>query len=450
MSSSLPRNCVGGVTRSRAQSGMTLIEALIVLLVGTIAMLGLYGLVDASNRLTKQETGVADLQQSARIGVSQLSRIIRQARVGGLSFGNAVLPIANNGVALPNADLSMTDLAGTAHSIRAGTDVIEVRGVLLGDRYILDEGNVTCSGGCDTTTQITVRIPATAALGFVNFPAGGTPSLAGKTQPFYFVVVNGENQQVPVGGSNYLMPVYTTGLVTTTGGECTLTNPTWCTLTANSLTFTMNPQNAGAKKLNATATLQPSLAKSVAGGSIDVIRFFVDDRGDTHPSLVEAVLDPSTGRYDIQTLVEEVEDFQVAYGVDGADGTTPDGGVSPTSLSETANLDEWVGNVANEVESKLVISSTDPKHVDAFIDTAIPSGEPAAPALRSVWISFVVKSSDPDLVYDGPGARGIKILDSTAASFSAATGRPYRRKSLSLAVSLRNNAVSLPTPVPTP
>src|SRR5437867_453282 len=201
----------------------------------------------------------------------------------------------------------------------------------------------------------------------------------------------------------------------------------------------MNPQDAGAQKLNATATLPAAVAKSTGGGPVDVIRFFVDEGGsdatgsgvDTHPSLAEATLDPASGKYDIQTLVEEVEDFQIAYGVDGVNGSTHDGGISPAAVDESgSNKDEWVGNVANEVESTLTISSTDPKHVDAFIDTSVlPSTEPlVTPALRSIWIALVVKSADPDLVYDGPGARGIRILDSNAVSISAATGRPFRRR----------------------
>src|ERR1700693_6648971 len=128
--------------RLRAQRGTTLIEVLIVMVVA-IAMVALYELVDTSNKITKQQTAVADVQQSARIGVSELSRIIRQSRVGGLYFGNAVLPIANNspgGTSLP--DNSATSIP---HFIRKGTDVIEVRGVLLGDKYILDEGDVTCA-----------------------------------------------------------------------------------------------------------------------------------------------------------------------------------------------------------------------------------------------------------------------------------------------------------------
>ncbi len=429
-------------SRFRAQRGVTLVEALIAMAVGIIALAGLYALVDSSNKLTKQQTEVADVQQSARIGVSELSRIIRQSRVGGLYFGNAVLPIANN---ISGGTFYTDSKDGSHHYVRKGTDVIEVRGVILGDKYILDEGNVTCVPSCDAVgAQITVTIPATAALGYSNFPVNGTPSLAGKTQPFYFAVVNGQNQQVVIGGTAYLVPVYTAGLVTPTGS--------WFTQTANTFTFTM-ANDSGAQKLNATTTLPWSLAKSIAGGPIDIVRFFVDEGGsdatgssaDTHPSLAEAIFDPSTGNYDIQPLVEEVEDFQIAYGVDGIDGSTRDNGVSPVPVDLSGvNEDEWVGNVATEVETSLPIAVADANHsgVDAFIDTSVPAGQAALPALRSVWISLVVKSTNPDLVYDGPGARGIKILDSAAVSFSAATGGPYRRRPLSLAVSLRNNALS--------
>jgi hypothetical protein len=53
-------------------------------------------------------------------------------------------------------------------------------------------------------------------------------------------------------------------------------------------------------------------------------------------------------------------------------------------------------------------------------------------------VGLVVKSADPDFKYNGPGARGFALLDSTAASFSATTDRPYRRRLQRFAVSLRN------------
>jgi hypothetical protein len=422
-----------------------LIEAIITMLVAVIALLALYELVDASNKITKQQTEVADVQQSGRLGIYQLSRIIRQSSIGGLYFANSVLPIENNS---PGGD-SYTDYKDSSvHFIRKGTDVIAVRGVLLGERYALSPGDVTCAGSCATTTTMTITIRSTSLVrGFPNFPASGPPQLASKTRPFYFVVEDEGNQGVTVGGSNYVVPYYTVGLVNPTSFVLdNTTNP------ANpTFTFTMDPSNAGARKLNATTFLAGAVGSPIRCGPVEEIRFFVDEGAtnatglsvDTHPSLAQAILDPSTGNYDIQTLIEDVEDFQIAYGVDGADGTVPDGGVSPATVDKSAaNKDEWAGNVSGESDALVsqYNSSADPKHLDSFINTTVVTGSIAIPALHSIWISLVVKSADPELDprWNGPGARGIQILDSAAVSFSAATGRPYRRRSLSLAVSLRN------------
>jgi Tfp pilus assembly protein PilV len=421
------------------ERGFSLVEALVTVAVLITVVLGLYTLLDRGNKLAKQETNVAEAQQSSRVGIYELSRQIRQARVGGLFFANAILPISNNS---PGGD-KMTDLSGVNHFIRKGTDVIEVRGILSGDKYYFASGDVVCAGSCATTTSATVTIHATSTGGVSNFAPGSAPSLISRTRPFFFAVAAGANDVVNVSGTDYLVSEYIVGLVGTAG--------TWYTQTANTFSFTMNPQDSGAKKLNATNSIAPSVDKPFSGGPVDQVRFFVDEGAadasasalDTHPSLVEATLDPSTGNYDIQPLVDEVEDFQVAYGVDGADGSVHDKGVDPTKVDTSgSNADEWVGNVANEVSTTLPLSSTDPKYVPGFVDTTVPTGSSAPalalPVLRSVWISLVVKSTDPDFVYGGPGARGIQILDSTAKNFSTATGRPYRRRLQSFAVSLRN------------
>ena len=436
-SRALRRRPIGG----KSERGLTLIEALVAMTVLVSIAIGMYALLDSSNKLAKQETNVAEAQQSARVGIFEVSRIIREARVGQLYYGNAILPAANNSP----GGASLTDLAGGAHFIRKGTDVIGVRGIILGDRFAMTSGDVTCSGSCGASSLMSVTVRSTAHNGVVNYPSGTTPSLASRTRPFYFVVADGSTQSVTAGGKPYLVALYYVGLVDTAG--------TWFTQTADTFTFTMNPQDAGAKKFNAPTGGAPAFEQPYAGGIVDEILFFVDEgssdatssTADTHPTLAEAIYDPSSGDYDVQPLVDEVEDFQVAYGVDGISGTAPDRGISPASVDTSAvNRDEWVGNVATEVALSLPISATDPKRVDAFLDTSIASGPPnpalATPALRAVWLSLIVKSSDPDIRYDGPGARGMHVLDSTAVSFSSpsSTARPYRRRLQSLAVTLRN------------
>ena len=423
------------------EKGLTMLEALVAIVVMTSILLGLYALLDSSNKLAKQETNVAEAQQSARVGIYEVSRLIRQARVGQLYYGNAILPIVNNAP----GGTSLTDLSGGVHYIRKGTDVIGVRGILLADRYAMTTGDVTCNGTCNSSAVMSVTIRSTAHNGVVNYASGSTPSIASRTRPFYFVAADGTTQSVTIGGKPYLVPLYYVGLVDTAG--------TWYTQTAETFTFTINPQDAGARKFNASTGGAPALEKPYAGGAVDEIRFFVDEgaadvsssAADTHPSLSQAIYDPSSGNWDVQPIVDEVEDFQVAYGVDGIAGVAPDRGISPAVVNASAvNLDEWVGNVATEVQNSLVMSATDPKHVDAFVDTSVASGLPnpalATPALRAVWLSLVVKSSDPDMRYGGPGARGFQVLDSTAIPFSStsSTGRPYRRRLQSLAVALRN------------
>jgi prepilin-type N-terminal cleavage/methylation domain-containing protein len=432
--------------RSRAarERGFTLIEMVVTTVVLTVVMLGLYVLLDSSNKIAKQETNVAEAQQSVRIGIYELSRVIRQGRVGGLFIANAILPVSNN----IGGGTSLRDLSGANHFIRQGTDVIGVRGILSGDKYALTTGDVTCAGSCATTTAMTITIRATSTNGVVNYAPGETPSIGARTRPFYFVVADGSTEMVTTGTGSFLVPVYYVGLVDTTGAWFTQTGTP-----ATTFTFAMNPQHTGARKLYAAAPTAATLDKPYSGGVAEEVRFFVDEgptdrtssAADSHPSLAEAIFDPSSGDWDIQPLVQEVEDFQVAYGVDGANGSPKDRGIAPAAINTTgANLDEWVGNVANEVSTTLPLTATDPKRVDAFLDASLPSGPtapiPAVATLRSVMVSLVVKSADPDFKYNGPGARGMKVLDSTARPFSdaASTGRPYRRRLQSFAVSLRN------------
>jgi Tfp pilus assembly protein PilV len=435
--------------KPHSMKGLTLVETLVTLAVLTTVLLGLYALLDSSNRLAKQETNVAEAQQSVRIGISELTRVIRQGRVGGLFVANAIMPIENNST----GGVFLTDTASppNRHFIRKGTDVIGVRGILSGDKYALATGDVTCGGSCASTTAMTITIRSTSANGVVNYPADEKPSVAGKTRPFYFVVADGSTDVVTTSSGTYLVPVYYVGLVQ---ADDTGTWYTYTPGTPATFTFVMDPQDEGAKMMTTGPSSATSLDKPFTCGVADQIRFFVDEGPvnesnstlDTHPSLAEALFDPLSGNWEIQPLIENVEDFQVAYGVDGINGSPRDQGISPAAFdSSGTNLDEWVGNVANVDEVTATLPTTgNPARVDAFIDSSVPSG-PSAPvpvvaALRSVMVGLVVKSNDPDFVYDGPGARGFTLLDSTALSFSdpASTGRPYRRRLQRFAVSLRN------------
>src|SRR5438876_3491151 len=145
------------------ERGFTMIEMVVTLGVLVPVTIGLYSLLDSSSRLTKQQTNISQAQESARGGIYEVARMIRQARVGQLYLGNAVLPVYNNAP----AGKTIKDISGQDHRIRQGTDVIEVRGVIQGEKYAIGSADVTCAGACDGTSQLTITLRSTAGNGIV-------------------------------------------------------------------------------------------------------------------------------------------------------------------------------------------------------------------------------------------------------------------------------------------
>lgn len=424
--------------------GFTLIEALVTLVIVTIVIVGLLTLLDSSNRLAKQETQVADAQGSGRSAIYEVTRLVRQARVGYLSPLNAVMPWVNNAT-------TETITAGSeTHTIRPGTDALQVRGVLFGDSYFFNPGDVVCAGGpCNGTSTATVTIQQLTASGYQNFPAGRLPELASRTRPFFFVISDTSAQTVAVGATSapYAIPRYYVGRVDAddTG--------TWyvhnSTATPATFRFTVVFNDTNAQEMNATNLTALEFDRPFAGGAVDDLVLFVDrgpqdpaalGGGYTHPFLAQAVR-LGDGTWEVQRLVDDVEDLQFALGIDGADGSTPDRGVDPALVSTTADGDEWVGNVADELKDLETTAETNPRRFEAFLigPNFIPSNavQPATatPALRAVSVGVVTKSLDPDPKFTGPGAGGVRVFDSTAAPVSA---QPYRRRALTMAVHMRN------------
>src|SRR5262252_7282557 len=85
-------------SRRSSMSGFTLIEMIVVTLLLMIAMVGLLAVFDASARINKNETDVADAQGSVRYGIYQMTRAIRMAGAGGLYVTQAVLNHNDNGL----------------------------------------------------------------------------------------------------------------------------------------------------------------------------------------------------------------------------------------------------------------------------------------------------------------------------------------------------------------
>ncbi len=137
-----------------SQQGFTLVEVAVSLFVTIVVLLGVLALFDFSNRLTRAQTNISDMQQSLRVAQSDAVRLIRMAGRGGLPVGNLPNGIA---VATQNNVVSGTTIGGgSTPAVVPGSDILTIRGVFT-----------------SSVNQINVSAPFTLTPS-VNAPTAGT------------------------------------------------------------------------------------------------------------------------------------------------------------------------------------------------------------------------------------------------------------------------------------
>ena len=72
MSETIAASTAAGFPRASRQRGFTLIEVTVSLIVTVIVLLGVLALFDFSNKLTRVQTNISDMQQSLRSLVGQV------------------------------------------------------------------------------------------------------------------------------------------------------------------------------------------------------------------------------------------------------------------------------------------------------------------------------------------------------------------------------------------
>jgi type II secretory pathway pseudopilin PulG len=121
------------------QRGFTLIEMSISLFVTIVILLGVLALFDFSNKLSRVQTNISEMQQSLRVAQTDAVRIIRMAGRGGLPVGN--LP-NGSAVAVANNVADGTHVADAASpELVPGSDMLTVRGVFSSPIYQVDKNN---------------------------------------------------------------------------------------------------------------------------------------------------------------------------------------------------------------------------------------------------------------------------------------------------------------------
>jgi len=436
--------------RARRSSGLTLVETLVGAFLSAVLLVALLALWDSAVRLNKSQIEIADAQGSLRFGLHQVARVVRSAGAGGLFVTQAVLIRPDPGLpgvaAPPDDDYdnvvggTVTDLAGKSVSVRPGTDILEVRGVLFSPLLALD-GASGC-GSCTGSSDLPVK--AVTASGHVNddparrarFSEIDSYTAGVSDRNPMFVVVVGSDDLRPGcsdGSAGFSprppQPSYRVGL---------LTAPTRlaATGTFGSVDFSdpLARELATEDPRDSPPPADPPVQAFRRTGILDDVLFFIDNTDPLHPALARALR--RGRRFDIVSLAEDVEDLQVAYGVDGlygSDGVAPDGvlgrlvaaseGDPDPEVSTRPDGDEWAPNVEGE----------------RLFATGDLRSSVRCPTLQAVEITLVAKSRDPDPTFRGRGALGLHAMNSPkeARDYGPAFPR-YRRRARTVMVGLRN------------
>jgi prepilin-type N-terminal cleavage/methylation domain-containing protein len=453
------------------QSGFTLIEMIVVVFLLAIAMLGILAVFDASARINKSEQDVADAQGNVRFGIYTMTRAIRMAGAGGVYIMQAVLNAPDPdlpGITVGSANgydnvtgATVQDLnTGVAIPVRDGTDMVEVRGVINSPLLAFD-GQTPCPAGCTGITPLSVFTTVYSPFNqpHVNDDPANRPQFssidtytAGVTAARPMFVIVTMNDDVHPGCATvtatqvYPQPTYNVGVIT--GPTNLVGAQTWGNINfadANSVELDAEiPSATGPAPANLSGTL-----RSI--GVLDDIVFFIDNTDANHPALAQGIRRGS--QFDVVHLADDVEDMQVAYGVD-TDGNNAinrlvavGGRDTDTNASSAVDGDEWRPNVPGE--AVYVASDFQSQQPAPGIFTHDPNSC-HGPRLHGVMISLIAKSKDPDPTYKSPSALGYRAMNSPAsvnppypdvAQYPTISTEPhFRRRVQTLKINLRNYA----------
>ncbi|MFL6194719.1 MAG: prepilin-type N-terminal cleavage/methylation domain-containing protein [Thermoanaerobaculia bacterium] len=403
------------------QRGFTLVELAVSLFVTLSVLLGVLMLFDFSNKLSRVQANVTDMQQSLRVAQYDMVRLIRMAGRGGLAVGN--LPAGGAVAVRDNVGSGATIGAAGTPEVEEGSDVLTVRGVFSSPIFQIASADpnafqLTTQGGAPV--RGTIRVRNATPTGIPQDMKALKEAVEGN-RPEALLIVSPQNStlyavvELDPSASNVSSPAeYVIGFRITGG--------------ANTTAYaTLDPDG--------TNTFPAALTNAAFLGIVEEYRFYIRDEhaiaGDAASDLTSKLSrarvypatetpyggDAGSWRADI---ADNIIDLQVALGLDTANGgcRVADDEVR-CSIAEAANgvNDDWMFNAAGE------------------------GGAPAflAADLHYVRLNTLARTDRRDKEYQSPELDRIEDRVYNAGSaFNARDERMYRRRLLRTVIDMRN------------
>ncbi len=408
------------------QRGFTLVEMAVSLFVTVTVMLGVLALFDFSNKLSRVQTNVADMQQSLRVAQADVMRFIRMSGRGGLPLGFSALgvwtgwavDVSNN---VPEGTHIGTDVS--TPEVLPGSDVLTVRGIFTSPLYQANPADPTSfmlASGVSPGSG-TIKIASTTPTGIPQDLAPLKAAVDGKRhEALLLVSPKGTDVWAVVELNPDLSDVTNDAQYTL---AFTIKNGTYTELYTK-----FSPKGPGVFNTDVTTV--------AFVGILEEYRFYArrefsvpgDDRSDLAPKLARARVYPGTqvpwgarvgdedrakGNWRLD-IADNIFDLQVALAYDTSLKADEING----ALKETADGegDDWLYN-----------GEAEPKPNDY-----------AAASLAYIRLSTLARTDRRDKNYEAPELVRTEDHAYGTSPFNSTTERMYRRRILRTMIDMRN------------
>jgi type II secretory pathway pseudopilin PulG len=409
------------------QRGFTLVEVTVSLFVTIIVLLGVLALFDFSNRLTRVQTNISDMQQSLRVAQSDSVRLIRMAGRGGLPVGN---PPNGMAVAVQNNVVDSTKIGGgSTPEVVPGSDILTIRGVLSSSVYQINANAAL--------TLTPAAAPTMGSLQLANPAPSGVPQdltaiieAVKKMRPEGLVLVARQDPSI-------------WAVVELDPANSNVSNP-------NSITVGFKISGGShtsdyIKLSSSPGTFPTGLTSAVSAGIVEEYRFYVrreyavagDKSSDLAPKLSRARTypntqspwgdDPNNWQADI---ADNIFDLQVALGLD-------------TPAKDPAAGACGAGTIASDDINCGIYESADGEN-DDWMYNGEKNTDPALFAnsdLYYIRITTLARTDRRDKDYQAPALERVEDNTYSTADTSVVNStneRMYRRRLLRTVIDMRN------------
>jgi len=288
--------------------GMSLVEALISLLLLSLIMVAFLGILDSTTRVARVQGNIADSTENLRFSMAALVRVVRMAGTGGIPI------VSENATGKFPIAIEVTDNLSTTESwggkpVILGTDILRIRGVIVGELYEIDGPNaIDLSAG-------TVKVPSKSPfLGRDQALAVPNPP---EKKPLVFASAQPLNISTSIGGARHYNKYFMADTLDDPDAVGTPTPPDMDNISYMTAKFTTGGESAA---LNHKESSTLDTAPVYAAGFVDDMRFFIAENASGEMSLYRFL-----GTGNAEELVPNIVNLQVALGCDiNRDGVLAD------------------------------------------------------------------------------------------------------------------------------